>query len=59
MSTGHDDHHHHDHDHDHLHPYDPEHHHPHRADQDDSMTYYRRGRARYRPDEADRAGEHA
>ncbi|WP_339851955.1 nitrile hydratase subunit alpha [uncultured Nisaea sp.] len=48
MSTGHDDHghdhghhHHHDHDHDHLHPYDPEHHHPHRADQDDSMTYYR------------------
>lgn len=44
MSSGHDDHghhHHHDHDHDHMHPYDPEHHHPHRADQDDSMTYYR------------------
>lgn len=42
MSTGHDDHgHHHHHDHDHMHPYDPEHHHPHRADQDDSMTYYR------------------
>ena len=40
-SDTHDHGHEHHHDHDHLHPYDPEHHHPHRADQDDTLTYYK------------------